>query len=1274
MTLPDADTREELQNTASLGKNFLLEASAGTGKTTTLISRVVSLINSGTPITEIAMITFTKKATAELRHKIRQKLTEQLAEISQSKKEGSEKDKEEESKKIKAALIGLDRATIDTIHSFCKKILDESPLQAGLPYNFSVIDPVQANTEFNKRWHEDFEKILDDTGASASTSTSTSNGLNPPQLNQNLKDVFILSSSLGVEFSLNGGLYRMATEADELWGEFSDFLPKLKRAPAFVVAVIPISRFQEMMQLLKNVAGNCDSIFTGGNQKAKFQDFCSDLEVFQSEFQALSNLEKVQRIIALKHALPTTKTKKKNLASQLTTLNALLDEVRKWEEGLMRSLLIYLMEFSVKGAEKRARAGKVTFEDLLVRTHLILIDKQSGAAIRSRLHTRWQQILIDEFQDTDPLQYKIAKLIATRPGEAEPEEGSLFFVGDKKQSIYHFRGADLETFKSSRGEVANLRELSTNFRTIEPVINFINDIFVGESLLGQSDYSDLRHHREDNPSGSGPPVLLLGASQPPALSSDDKPPKIKTEDVRHLEAEDIAKAVIWILTADETWKVWDRDKEIWRAANLSDIAILVPKKTQLDIYTSALEKSKIPYRIESGSFIFEKPEIQNLMDTLRAIQNPKDTLSLARALRSPLFGCSDEDLYAFKSQFHGWDYLKENILDGHPDSSKTCKICSDPDHIVRRGLEWFKSAWQKKHNLQPSQLTELIIRERVALEISQAYEETESGFIDAADTLDLFTGKIREIAKNTDGTLDDLISHLEQEIAGKAEWAAPRKNEQNEPIPAVQIMTMHVAKGLEFPIVILANMGSGKRPNLYAELGIAPAGELFFSLSEDLSLPSVPSALNYKEKYREKEKQANIEEQKRLLYVACTRARDHLLIAAGEGVGEKDSLGRQVWAGISEAYISSKPAAVEADEPDISSKTEASNGTAPEEPDSQKYSYGEFMNEFHLRNNLPSDLPDELPDSLRIRRDGADISRQTAGLNQQTAYPAYKEWLEEKEAGLKLAESMGVFTASDIVRAAKNELENTENIEELAAEDEADSESASEFGSEWGAAAASGGWSSGRIRNKNKGIDIGNAVHYSLKDLDFRLGDDDQQLQLAELAKQYAGELDISKPEKIQKICGHILKSAPVSKAMEITRTGKGLVKKEIRFQTRLTRSSEEHDGSRFDGFVDLLIFDEAENQYTILDYKYSSSLDEKTLAERLEGYKYQGAGYAQALMEILKTAGETPEISETPETGELPKMVFVFANERGTKEQALDPTELAADIEKIKSGSFLSA
>ncbi len=551
-------------------------------------------------------------------------------------------------------------------------------------------------------------------------------------------------------------------------------------------------------------------------------------------------------------------------------------------EATVRRLAWEIARFTFREADERRRSGRLEFHDLLVLARAVLRDPQHGWEVRRRLRARYTRLLLDEFQDTDPIQCDLAALLASDDPEARDrrwddiavDPGRLFVVGDPKQSIYRFRRADIAAFLRARSAFgATPRHLTRNFRTTRQVIEFVNHVFrdlIVAEPESQPEYVALVPDRGNAPLQPGP--VLLGV-----VPHDDAP---RADALREREAAEVAAAVSTALR--EGWSVSRREPgsqvpgvegSVWEPCHLGDIAILLPARTSLGHLEDALDAAGIPYRAETSSLVYGTREIRDLLLVLQAVDDPTDELSLVSALRSPLFGCGDDDLYTFRIG-HGGRWNHQAPL---PESLPR-------DHAVGEAMRALAAWHDARLWLGPSELLDRIVRERRVLEVGFAHGRPRDLWRRVRFVID----QARAFSEAQSGSLRDFLRWADLQSAEGArvvETVLPETDDD-----AVRILTIHGAKGLEFPIVIVSGMTTGVRRR---RSGV----ELLFPHDSDTYALRVSSRVTTEEfeRYQPIDEQMDFHEKLRLLYVALTRARDHLVVSVHRTTREPDSSDRTKW-------------------------------------------------------------------------------------------------------------------------------------------------------------------------------------------------------------------------------------------------------------------------------------------------------------------------------------------------------------------------------------------
>ena len=836
MTTFDEVARDEAARQAisrNLAETLFVEAGAGSGKTTSLVERVLSLLDDGTAMENIAAITFTEKAASELRNRIRRIVQDRLGDAETSNDGGKVRH-------YRAALDQLDGAAITTLHGFALRILSLHAIEAGLPPHVEV-SPVE---EFEDRWEEIRDNLLDDPDHWETVVISRALGINASAL-RGLAEVFEANWDLVEDRVLDDaplalpdlrylvveyqGVARLAEHCRNSDDRMYERLGRIGEMGEHMAKVT-----YGGYDIIRLLFGKQPSFRVGNvGRSANWPDSPSLAEVREA-------------VIKLGEAIDR---------AQAQVITAVIEHLCRILGGAV-----------VRAAEDRRRRGVLEFHDLLVLARRLLGDPEHGAGARAALATRYRRLLLDEFQDTDPIQMDIAELIAAegpldrsvRNG-LETRPGHLFFVGDAKQSIYRFRRADVALFMQVQKTAGYERvSLTRNFRSVRSVLGWINDLFAGfmatEGWNGvdiQSDYQPLTPVRADPP--EGPPVIVLGVEEHPAQS-------ITTGEMREIEGAEVANAIL--AAVNRKWSV-DDGSGGWRPARFEDICVLLPTRTSLPQLEQALSDLEVPYRIEAGSLIWASREIRDLMAIVRALADPTDEVALVNALRSPAFGCGDDDLCTFKVDQGGrWNYLSP-LPAGLPAA-----------HPVGEAMEWLSGMHGRCRWLSPSEVIRGIVRDRRLMELgyfgSRRARDVSRSLRLVIEQARLFgESEQARVSGKTAGGLREFVTWVARKISRQDRESEDVLSETDD--DAVRITTIHGAKGREFPIVIVSGTNVAS-PQARVEVIWPSKGGYGVRLTKKLSTAT------YVEHEAGEELMAHAE-RIRLLYVALTRARDHLVVS-----------------------------------------------------------------------------------------------------------------------------------------------------------------------------------------------------------------------------------------------------------------------------------------------------------------------------------------------------------------------------------------------------------
>ncbi|MDE0160232.1 MAG: UvrD-helicase domain-containing protein, partial [Acidimicrobiaceae bacterium] len=838
-TPPLADQAARDRIAADLDSTLFVEAGAGSGKTRALVERVVALIGSGVAMENIAAITFTEKAGAELRDRIRDRLHSPDVQGAL----GAEV--------AEAALRQLDGAAVGTLHSFAQRLLSEHPVEAGLPPSVEVLDDIGSQIEFDLRWRDFLEVLLDE-----------------PAMGPTLLGLEVQGVSLK-------HIRALAVQLDENWDRLEgwDFQREPDLPPVDVTEAI------EALDLLAGIRAFCtdpaDKLLARIDTIAKHRRRLLALtgEAAPTEAAAAGRTDQIEALLALERECKGANLGRagswdgqvQNARDAIKRLKAVCERaLRSAAEAALRRLVARLAAFTLSAAEERRARGRLEFHDLLVRARQVLRHDTHGPAVRAALRDHYRRLLIDEFQDTDPIQVELAALLGcgdpapATAGWAEmaPDPGRLFFVGDPKQSIYRFRRADIATFLEARDWTSGqnrgrIEGLATNFRSARPIIDWVNAVF-GELIQpaegSQPEYAPLGAVREPVP--RGPAVTVLG-TQPIQIAG-----RAFAAELRRQAAESVTQAVAAALRDR-----WDVDagspaEPAPRPARLGDIAILIPSRLSLGALEDALDAAGIGYRAESSSLVYSTREVRDVLSALQAVADPTDELALVAALRSPLYGCGDDDLAHWRLAFRGRFSLLRRLPEDAP-----------AEHPVAEGIAHLAELHRAKRWTSPPALIDRLVRERGAFETAVAGGRPR----DVWRRLRFVIDQARAWADAGGTNLRDYLAWARLQGADNArvtETILPETDDDS-----VRILTVHAAKGLEFPVVVLSGMTTRlSAPARGPSVAFDASGEPVVRLRGGIE------SENY-EAWKPIDEQMDAHERLRLLYVACTRARDHLVVS-----------------------------------------------------------------------------------------------------------------------------------------------------------------------------------------------------------------------------------------------------------------------------------------------------------------------------------------------------------------------------------------------------------
>ena len=824
----DQETREQIRT--DLATSMCVEAGAGTGKTTSLVSRIVELLATGTATADsIVVITFTEKAAAELSSRVRDEL---------NKAADLEPDAERRERLV-VARKALYRAHIETIHAFAAALLHERPVEAGLDPQFEVLSGLEQDLSFDAAYDEWLDKVLRDGDEDLGRALN-----------------------LGLDLGMVRDLAR-AIDAHRFLLPLQPFDEPDVDVEAFAIRLGEIGA--EMEKLCAQCTKKDDGAYRNAQNALALRDRIAD-----------PGISTASRERAALNAWYYPKGKTKAGSKERWQLDEALDRVRElcievheelgaFKAALRSVALLRLIpraeEFVAGYAEQRRLEGQPDFDDLLIWARNLLRDNPQ---VRGYFQDRFSHLLIDEFQDTDPIQVELAMYLTSgdRTTTAwrglSPVPGKLFVVGDPKQSIYRFRRADIAIYDEVKRDVLaeGLRLIVQNFRSVEGVIEWVNQTFnhllVEEQGVqpGNEALVPLDVNAPDERFGRPPVVIVHGGED-----------GMSAEALRRAEATAIASLLHEAVERDH-WPIRDRTSGEWRDAKWGDIAILMPTRSGLDAYERALGLAGIPYRHSGSRDYFRRQEVRDLIHILRAIDDSGDPYSIVGALRSSAFGCSDADLVTHLAgdgkRRPSWNYWRD-------------EESASPQ--VAAGFEVLRDLAKMRRGFSLGELVRRVIEESQLVEFALTLPDGPQ----AAANLLAIGEQAQSFSSVGGGGLRAFTRWLDQSVETESQEVDAGITEEADEV--VRLMTIHGSKGLEFPIVVLGNLSAGgrndskpvvdeKEHRLHLRVGSEKRGRF--------ETPGFEARLD-------EEKRIAAAEEIRLLYVGTTRARDHLIIPRFEG-------------------------------------------------------------------------------------------------------------------------------------------------------------------------------------------------------------------------------------------------------------------------------------------------------------------------------------------------------------------------------------------------------
>lgn len=784
--------------------SLVLEAGAGTGKTTLLIDRIECLILSGhASLEEIAAVTFTENAATTLKLRLRERLERARAGTGVPA---------EERERAARALDVIERAQVSTIHALCGAILQERPLECGVPPGFRMADEAETDRLFAEAWSEWLDLRLVHGDPVLAEALDRNIRLEP-------------ESDWGERSSLRG-LARVLLEQRDL----TPLVAEVPDAEALRQELgVQATRARELARHAKPgdaLAARLEALGVFADQSR----FVAEPDLYGH----LARLPEIPKSLGNKQRWPSPEV--------LAAAKDAAEWTRAWKARLdviFHGRLVAALQDVVRIYERKKQAeGLLDFLDLLFKTRNAL---KNDPSLRSYFHSRFRLLIIDEFQDTDPLQVEIAGLLA---GEYP---GSLVVVGDAKQSIYRFRRAEVALFREAAEEARTqpgraVLHLTQNFRSRPAILRFVNRVFANliqpSVEAGQPEYEAIASP-PDLP--DDPAVIALRFGAPSYAQGEDL-----------LAAEAAALSALIARAADGRYAVRDPGSGALRPSRSGDVMVLTRRLSQVRHLEEALERAGLRFVVEGGKSFFDRQEVHEVLAALRAIDDPSDRVSLVAALRSSFFGVNDRDIVSYA--LAGGALWLGKVDQGKPGGAVLVAALGLLDRLHRL-----------RTRVSVPLLLETLYQES---RILAALTGTRRGEARIAN-LEKVVTLARQASDMGVLTLRGFVRLLEERIdEAREEPDLPSTRPGDS--ETVRVLTIHKAKGLEAPIVALFDTAD----DLWIRADVVPLwreGKIAIGFREGCQPPQW-DVLKSKEEGRTRA------EARRLLYVACTRARDLLIV------------------------------------------------------------------------------------------------------------------------------------------------------------------------------------------------------------------------------------------------------------------------------------------------------------------------------------------------------------------------------------------------------------
>lgn len=830
MKLKDHEARFKiLEDQNYLNRTLMVEAGAGSGKTTSLVGRMLNQIKyTDRTVDQMVAITFTKKAAGELKERFEQRLK---ADYDQSQEP-------REKEKLYQAILDLPKCYIGTIHAFCGKLLRERPVEAKVNPAFKEIEESEAEVLKDKFWYEYIDQVykaklelieeLEEAEVSHSALRTTyKKMLEYSDVQVMLNDKNQINEGL-VETAIDKGYEALKAITQQVVEQIVED----KKPPAIHTKV------QDYMQSLE---------VSRENLEEKLQCIEKAQDIFKgNKGKKWTNIEKVDDLFGQAKAI---------------VIDVMNEQAKVQAAPFYNKIMKVIQEACKYYQISKEATNSLDFQDLLIKTRQMLQDNEE---LRRYFGRKYTLFLVDEFQDTDPIQADIMRYLTE--DEQNPKrirQGSLFIVGDPKQAIYRFRRADVqvyEQFKSyiveSGGEVL---KLTTNFRSKKAICNWINESF--KHILS----------KEENPyQVDFTPMDSIQKGEVGCLEGVKK--LVVEKDGELSVAQTVAQYIEGIIKNNEEIMDNQVNPPIRRKVTPRDFMILTSTKKEVQDYKEALEARSISVMATGEFKLGSSYCVSAFMALIKYLNQTQNEVLLVTTLKD-CFGLSDQDLYNVKKVIKSSNHHRSLNLYWSEEVAKYYE-----ESFEGKVKEAYKrlSKYRKWKTAYPT----MTFIQKVMEDMGSIISAVSQGYDDYNSLYQLI-----ELLKDMQGTgemsLDELVSQMEKMCNQSIEEIIVLEGTEAD---AVRIMNVHKAKGLEAPIVILSSPRKKFVHNAVCCIEREETGAkgYFTVFSQNHAYPSIiykPYVWQEKEAIEDKHRDA---EQKRLQYVAATRAKDLLLVVSNE--------------------------------------------------------------------------------------------------------------------------------------------------------------------------------------------------------------------------------------------------------------------------------------------------------------------------------------------------------------------------------------------------------